>query len=246
MGMLAALGALPVALSSMHAGAWCDHGRKLSMLFASRLVAALALSTIALASWSCLLYVEWRCYVAVLVGTAKAFGGSTEQVLLSAIIGYDSIVEVHNHFTATGLAARLLDLGIAGLLVQLLATAWAPIAALVRQRAGPPGRLHRTAVPAGLRHLAVRPTLCRPVPAQHAQRLPQPGQFDDAPPDAGRRSTRRVAHQAGERFDIRAAQLCVAGASSLLTTGIRSRRCHARRLDAPGHATLPHSPSASR
>ena len=54
------------------------------------------------------------------------------------------------------------------------------------------------------------------------------------------------AKRAGERFDIRAAQLCVAVASMLLSTGIRSRRCHARGLAAPGRATLPHSPSASR
>ena len=134
MGMLAALEALPVALFSMPAGAWCNHGRKLSMLFASRRAAAFALSTIALASWICLRPFGWRCYVAVMVGTTKAFGGSTEQVLLSAIIGHDSIDDVHNHFTAIGLAAHLLDLGIAGLLVRLLATAWAPIADIFNMR----------------------------------------------------------------------------------------------------------------
>lgn len=141
MGRLAALELLPFALFSMPAGVVLDRSRKLPILLASRLTAALALSSIALAFWSGLLSIGWLYCVAFAVGATHAFGGSAEQVFLTAVIGRDRSVEAQTWLAATDSAARLLGPGIAGLLVQLLsapfallATACASLAAIFQMR----------------------------------------------------------------------------------------------------------------
>jgi MFS family permease len=128
MGMLTALEALPFALFSIPTGVWLDRSRKLPTLLASKMMALVALASIALAAWTGMLSVGWLYGVAFLVGCSYVVGGSAEQVFLTSVIGRERIVEAQTHFATTDSAARLFGPGIAGVLVQLLT---APFALLV-------------------------------------------------------------------------------------------------------------------
>lgn len=141
MGVLTALETLPFALWSMPAGVWLDRSRKLPVLLACKLLAVLALASIALASWCGVLSMAWLNCTGFLLGSSAVVGGSTEQVFLTGVIGRERLVEAQTHFAATDSASRLFGPGIAGVLVQLLgapiavlATAGAAIASILNMR----------------------------------------------------------------------------------------------------------------
>lgn len=128
MGTLAALEALPFALFSLPTGVWLDRSRKLPILLASKLVAALVLACIALAFWGGVLSMHGMYGLAFLLGSTYVVGGSAEQVFLTNVIGRERIVAAQTYFTTSDSAARLLGPGIAGMLVQLLSAPFAVLA----------------------------------------------------------------------------------------------------------------------
>jgi MFS family permease len=135
MGTLAALEALPFALFSLPTGVWLDRSRKLPILLASKLAAALILAAIALAFRGGVLTMGWMYALAFLLGCTYVVGGSAEQVFLTNVIGRERIVVAQTHFATSDSAARLLGPGIAGVLVQLLSAPFAVLATAAAQLA---------------------------------------------------------------------------------------------------------------
>ncbi|MGZ3666611.1 MAG: MFS transporter, partial [Ktedonobacterales bacterium] len=125
MGVLAALGSLPVLLIGLLAGAWVDRLRRRPLLIAADVGRALLLLSIPTAVLLHALYIEHLYLVAVLAGTLTVFFDVADPAFLPTIVPPERLVEGNSKLGASGSLAEIAGPSFAGVLVQWLS---APIA----------------------------------------------------------------------------------------------------------------------
>lgn len=128
MGLLTAVGELPVLAVGLLAGAWVDRLRRRPVLIATDLARALLLTTIPVAFILGMLAM-WQLYVvAALAGTLTIFFDVASQSYLPSLVGRDDLVEGNSRLSASNSVAEVSAPPTGGVLVQVLT---APLAILV-------------------------------------------------------------------------------------------------------------------
>ncbi|HEV7127046.1 MAG TPA: MFS transporter, partial [Ktedonobacterales bacterium] len=126
-GLLAALGTLPVLLVGLLAGVLVDRLRRRPVLIATDLGRAALLATVPLAAVLHLLRIELLYVVALLVGLLTVFSGIAGEAFLPAVVGRAQLVEGNSQLGASDALAEIGGPPLGGVLVQWLT---APIAIL--------------------------------------------------------------------------------------------------------------------
>lgn len=127
MGVLGAVEMLPFALFSLYAGVIIDRHRRMPLMLARDIAAALALLLVPLAVWGGWLSMGVLFLVGFLHVTTEVFGGSAHQSYVATLVGRERLVEANSKLMTTASAAQVTAPGLAGLLIQTLT---APIALL--------------------------------------------------------------------------------------------------------------------
>jgi MFS family permease len=120
MGALAAIGAAPVLLVGLPAGAWVDRLPRRPILIVTDLGRALLLATVPLAAALGTLHMTQLYAVAALVGMLTVFFQVADQSFLPAVVAREDLVEANS---ALGVSASLAEIGgpsLGGVLVQVL------------------------------------------------------------------------------------------------------------------------------
>jgi MFS family permease len=128
MGLLAALGMLPVLLVGLLAGVWVDRLRRRPILIIADLARAALLLSIPIAFLLGWLRIEQLYIVAALVGVLTVFFGVANQSFLPLLVIREQTVEANSKLSASGALAEVGGPTLAGMLVQIMT---APIAILL-------------------------------------------------------------------------------------------------------------------
>ena len=127
MGLLAAIGAAPVLVVGLPAGAWVDRLRRRPILIAADVGRAVLLISIPLAALLHVLRIEQLYVVAALVGVLAVFFDVADQSFLPSVVPRESLVEANSTLGASASVAEIGGPALAGVLVQWLS---APVAIL--------------------------------------------------------------------------------------------------------------------
>src|SRR6266700_868280 len=127
MGLLAAIGTLPVLLVSLFAGVWVDRLRRRPLLIVADLGRAILLLSIPLAAVFGLLRIEQLYLVAALVGILTIIFEVANQSFLPGLVPREQIVEANSKLSASSSLAEIGGPTLAGVLVQAIT---APLAIL--------------------------------------------------------------------------------------------------------------------
>lgn len=119
MGLLAAVGAAPIALFSLFAGVWVDRVRRRPILVAADVGRALALATVPAAFVLGVLTMAQLYVVAFVTGTLSVLFLIAYQSYLPSLVGREQLVDANAKMSATESVSQLAGPGLAGLLVQL-------------------------------------------------------------------------------------------------------------------------------
>lgn len=128
MGLLGAVGALPVLLFGLLAGVWVDRLRRRPVMIAADLGRAVLVGSIPVAYLLGWLRIEHLYVVAFLAGTLTVFFNVADQSFLPAVVEREHLVEANSKLGASGSIAEVGAPALAGTLVQLVT---APIAILI-------------------------------------------------------------------------------------------------------------------
>jgi MFS family permease len=128
MGLLTALGSLPVLLLGPFIGIWADRQRRRPMLILSDLARGLLLLTIPVAALMGILRIEILYTVALLGGALSLWFDVAYRAYLPALVGRTRLLEANSKLEMSRSAAEIGGPGIAGALIQWLS---APIAILL-------------------------------------------------------------------------------------------------------------------
>jgi len=125
MGLLTALGLLPVLLIGLLAGVWIDRLRRRPILIIADFARAALLLSIPVAALLGLLRIEQLYIVAALVGVLTVFFDLANQSFLPLLVGREQIVAANSKMSASSSLAEVGGPTLAGILVQIMT---APIA----------------------------------------------------------------------------------------------------------------------
>lgn len=125
MGLLSAIGQLPILLFGLPAGAWVDRVRRRPLLIAANLGRALLLGLIPLAASLHALRLELLYVVGFFVGILSLVFNVAYTSFLPSLISREHLMEGNSKLQLSGSAARIAGPNLAGMLVQLVI---APIA----------------------------------------------------------------------------------------------------------------------
>jgi len=128
MGLLGALGGLPVLAVSLFAGVWVDRLRRKPLLIAADLGRAALLLSLPLATWAGVLNMAQMYVVVVLVGTLTVLYHVADQSFLPAIVARSRLVEANARIGASDSLAEIAGTSLAGALVQWLGAPLAMVA----------------------------------------------------------------------------------------------------------------------
>ena len=128
MGLLAAVGSLPVLVFGLLAGVWVDRLRRRPVMVAADLGRAALVGTVPLAYLLGWLRMEHLYIVAFLAGTLTVFFDVADQSFLPSVVNRQHIVAANSNLAASGSIAEIAAPGVAGILVQLVT---APVAILI-------------------------------------------------------------------------------------------------------------------
>lgn len=128
MGLLGALGGLPVLALSLLAGVWVDHLRRRPILMWTDLARGLILATIPLAALFNVLQMEHLYLVALLVSSLTVFFSVADASYLPALLSRDQLIDGNAKLGASDSLAEMAGPALAGTLVQWLTT---PVAIVV-------------------------------------------------------------------------------------------------------------------
>ena len=128
MGVLAAMGAVPVLLVGLFAGVWVDRRRRRPILIAADVGRAALLLTIPLAAWRGWLHMGQLLVVAALTGILAVFFNVADQSFLPVLVSRAHLIEGNSKLEASGGMAEIAGPPLAGVLVQ---TITAPMAILL-------------------------------------------------------------------------------------------------------------------
>jgi predicted MFS family arabinose efflux permease len=128
MGVLAAMGAVPVLLVGLFAGVWVDRRRRRPILIAADVGRAALLLTIPLAAWRGWLHMGQLLVVAALTGVLTVFFNVADQSFLPVLVSRAHLIEGNSKLEASGGVAEIAGPPLAGVLVQ---TITAPMAILL-------------------------------------------------------------------------------------------------------------------
>ena len=125
MGVLAALGSLPVLLIGLPAGAWIDRLRRRPVLIAADVGRALLLASIPAAALFKALHIEQLYVVALLAGALTVFFDVADPAFLPAVVPVEQLVEGNSKLGASDSLAEIAGPSFAGVLVQWLSAPFA-------------------------------------------------------------------------------------------------------------------------
>jgi MFS family permease len=128
LGILGALGSLPILLFGLVAGVWVDRLRRRPILIGADLGRALILGTIPLAALLGALRIEWLYVVAALTGLLTVFFDVAYATILPSLVERRQLVEANSKLSTSGALAEIGGPSLAGFLVQLIS---APFAILI-------------------------------------------------------------------------------------------------------------------
>jgi len=127
MGLLQAMGDLPVLAIGLLAGVWVDRLRRRPLLIAADLGRALLIGAIPLAAWLGRLDMALLYGVAALGGALTVLFNTADQSYLPALVERDAIMEGNSKLAASSAVAEISGPSLGGVLVQALT---APVAVL--------------------------------------------------------------------------------------------------------------------
>lgn len=127
MGLLAAIGTLPILFVALFAGAWLDRLRRRPVLIIADLGRALLLLSIPLSAMFGLLHIEQLYIIAALVGILTVVFEVANQSFLPRLVSRERLVEANSKLSASASLAEIGGPTLAGVLVQ---TITAPLAIL--------------------------------------------------------------------------------------------------------------------
>jgi MFS family permease len=127
MGLLAAIGAAPVLVVGLPAGAWVDRLRRRPIMIVADVGRAVLLISIPLAALLHVLRIEQLYVVAALAGVLAVFFAVADQSLLPSVVPRESLVAANSTLGASDSVAEIGGPALAGVLVQWLS---APVAIL--------------------------------------------------------------------------------------------------------------------
>lgn len=125
MGVLAALGSLPVLLIGLPAGAWVDRLRRRPLLIAADVGRAILLLSIPIAALLRSLRIEQLYLVALLTGALTVIFDVADPAFLPAIVPPEQLVEGNSRLGASDALAEIAGPTLAGGLVQVLSAPFA-------------------------------------------------------------------------------------------------------------------------
>ncbi|GHO95760.1 MFS transporter [Reticulibacter mediterranei] len=127
MGLLAALGSVPVIVFGLLAGVWIDRLPRKRLLILADLGRTLLLLLIPLAALSGLLRIELLYVVIVLVGTLTVFFEIAHKSFLPALIDREQLAEGNSKLEASSALAEIAGPSLSGLLIQAITAPFAII-----------------------------------------------------------------------------------------------------------------------
>ena len=125
MGMLSALGGLPVLLFGVAAGVWVDRLRRRPLMIAADLGRAGLLALIPLAAALGLLRIELLYVIAILTGLLGIFFSTAYRAYLPGLVQRDHLVEGNSKLAVSESVAEIGGSGLAGVLVQVIGAPFA-------------------------------------------------------------------------------------------------------------------------
>jgi MFS family permease len=128
MGLLAALGSLPVLFVSLFAGVWVDQTRRRPIMIGADLGRAVLLGSIPLAALLGLLRIEQLYVVALLAGILAVLFEIAQQSYLPSLVSNEQLVDANSKLGVSDAVAEIGGNTLGGALVQLVT---APLAILV-------------------------------------------------------------------------------------------------------------------
>lgn len=128
MGLLAALGMIPVLLVGLFAGVWVDRLRRRPILIIADLARAALLLSIPVAFLLGWLHIEQLYCITALVGVLTVFSGVASQSLLPLLVTRAQIIVANSKQSASSALVEIGGPTLAGMLVQVVS---APIAILL-------------------------------------------------------------------------------------------------------------------
>lgn len=128
LGILGAMGSLPILLFGLVAGVWVDRLRRRPILIGADLGRALILGTIPLAAVLGALRIELLYVVAALVGILTVFFDVAYATILPSLVPRRQLVEANSKLGSSSALAEIGGPSLAGFLVQLIS---APFAILI-------------------------------------------------------------------------------------------------------------------
>ena len=128
LGILGAMGSLPILLFGLVAGVWVDRVRRRPILIGADLGRALILGTIPLAAVLGALRIELLYVVAALVGILTVFFDVAYATILPSLVPRRQLVEANSKLGSSSALAEIGGPSLAGFLVQLIS---APFAILI-------------------------------------------------------------------------------------------------------------------
>ncbi len=127
MGLLTAIGALPILLIGLLAGVWVDRLPRKPMMIAADLGRAALLVTVPIAAVLGVLRIEQLYLVAALTAALTVFFNVADQSFLPSVVRRDELVDANSKLASSSAVAEMGGPAVAGVLVQWLT---APIAIL--------------------------------------------------------------------------------------------------------------------
>ena len=176
MGVLSALGGLPVLVFGVAAGVWVDRLRRRPLMIATDLSRAVLLALIPLAAFLGVLRIEMLYGIVVLTGLLGIFFSTAYRAYLPGLVERAHLVEGNSKLALSEAAAEIGGSGLAGVLVQVIGAPFAILLdaltflvsagslAFIRRPEPPPAQVAETAsfgreALEGLRATATQPIL---------------------------------------------------------------------------------------
>jgi MFS family permease len=123
LGLVSALGTLPVLLLSLFGGAVADRIPKRKLLFITQTALALQAVTLGILAWTGVVQVWHVIVLAFLLGTTNAFDTPTRQSFIIELVGKNQLLNAIGLNSISFNLARILGPAIAGILI-----AWTGVA----------------------------------------------------------------------------------------------------------------------
>ncbi|HEY3340961.1 MAG TPA: MFS transporter [Anaerolineae bacterium] len=128
MGLLAAMGGLPVLFVSLFAGVWVDHVRRRPILIVADVLRAVLLATIPAAAFTGILRIELLYVIAALAGALTVLFEIAQQSYLPTLVAKEQLVDANSKLGVSDSIAEIGGNALGGVLVQLVT---APLAILL-------------------------------------------------------------------------------------------------------------------